>query len=439
MKKIVCALLALLLALSCAAFAESDLDAANARIAELEALVAKYKPFYDARIVAEYGDGQALWLDDVKPEYDSYVELYAQYGIDVEEAGLAQSLREDVVSNMMTNIIMMNKAAELGLDSFTDEDLAAIDAQAQANYEEYLSSYYSYFYPEEEEITPEMRAEAVAYFEADGMTIDVLREELRSTDIADRVYSYIVDGVHASDAEVEQTYRDLIEKNKSDYASDYTYCADRMSNVTIAWNPEGYRAVKQVLIGFDDAQNTKLDEINGQLVALDVERTAEETEDAPRRPDAEIQADIDACNAELDALYAELLPRAEEAKAAFDAGTGLDELIAKYNSDPGMTQEPTATAGYPVCAGCSYWDPAFTEAAMSLEKIGDLSAPARGSYGYYLIYYLADIPAGEVPIDSLRDELRTEADAAAVNNAYAAQIAAWTEEAGVVYHFENLA
>ena len=60
MKKILCLVLVLVLC-GAMAFAETDvqaqLDDANARIAELEALVELYKPFYDAQVVIEYDGG----------------------------------------------------------------------------------------------------------------------------------------------------------------------------------------------------------------------------------------------------------------------------------------------------------------------------------------------------------------------------------------------
>ena len=68
LKKTLCMLLALMLAFGAMALAEGDdlqtqLDAANARIAELEAEVELYRPYYEQQIVAEYGDGGLIWRD----------------------------------------------------------------------------------------------------------------------------------------------------------------------------------------------------------------------------------------------------------------------------------------------------------------------------------------------------------------------------------------
>ena len=48
---------------------QSELDAANARIAELEAQVELYRPYYDAQVIVEY-DGGVIFLDDVLAQYE---------------------------------------------------------------------------------------------------------------------------------------------------------------------------------------------------------------------------------------------------------------------------------------------------------------------------------------------------------------------------------
>ena len=150
----------------------------------------------------------------------------------------------------------------------------------------------------------------------------------------------------------------------------YTHLSDRSAGVAIAWNPEGYRSVKHVLVKFNDEQaalyaylQSQLDSLNAEKEAIEnpaeTEEASAETEEAPEvtpEPTPEprsieaINADIAACATEIEALYAQLMPTAEDVIAAFDGGTSFDELIEKYNEDPGMQSEPTASAGYAVAA-----------------------------------------------------------------------------------------
>ena len=82
----------------------------------------------------------------------------------------------------------------------------------------------------------------------------------------------------------------------------------------------------------------------------------------------------------------------------FEGGADFDSLIEKYNADPGMQNEPTATKGYAVSANSTTWDPAFTEGAMSIAEVGQISAPVYGQNGIHVIYYLSDITPGPVAL-----------------------------------------
>ena len=100
MKRILCLALALMLALGVCALAEGDdlqaqLDEANAHIAELEAQVEKYRPFYERQIVAEYGEDGIVWLEDAQKQFDEASAMYAQYGIPVEN--YAAEIKQSIV------------------------------------------------------------------------------------------------------------------------------------------------------------------------------------------------------------------------------------------------------------------------------------------------------------------------------------------------------
>ena len=69
------------------------------------------------------------------------------------------------------------------------------------------------------------------------------------------------------------------------------------------------------------------------------------------------------------------------------------------------TTEPTATIGYAVSADSDTWDPAFTEGAMSIAEVGQISEPVYGSYGIHIIYYMSDITPGAVALEEIHDSV----------------------------------
>lgn len=71
---------------------------------------------------------------------------------------------------------------------------------------------------------------------------------------------------------------------------------------------------------------------------------AQATADASAEPTATpvTQADVDAAYA---AILASVQPTVDEIKAKLATGTPFADLIAEYNTDPGMTRSPTSPRG----------------------------------------------------------------------------------------------
>ena len=88
--------------------------------------------------------------------------------------------------------------------------------------------------------------------------------------------------------------------------------------------------------------------------------------------------------------------------------------------------------------GSALFVPEFTEAAFSLQNIGDVSDPVRTAGGVHFILYAGDVPAGPVSPEEIWDALAVEAQNRMADEAYDAQVAAWVAEAAPVYHPEYL-
>lgn len=432
-----------------------EADTADAdRIAELEAAVELYKPFYEAQVAAEY-DGGVIFVDDVMEEYAYIESMYSQYGLDLATSGYASEVKKNTVEMLVENAALDVKAAELGLDQIDEETLADLTEEAAANFETYVTAVSSQFATEgatEEEI----REGSIAYLETMGYNQDQILEDMIAAYVDEQVYNYITKDVVVTEEDVQAAYDEQVAADQEAYADDYTYNNARNAGTLITWNPEGYRQVKHVLVKFSDEQTTKynelnttLDTLNAELEALaaPAEETAEEaaeetTEEAAEevvvRTEEEINADIAAVQADIDALYAELMPTAEEVIAKFNEGTSFAELIETYNEDPGMQSEPTKTAGYAVAAESTTWDPAFTAGAMSIAEVGGISEPVLGSYGIHIIYYEADVVSGAVALDDVRVDIETAAMDAKLSDVYTAAVNEWTAAINPVYHLERL-
>lgn len=483
-RKVLCLVLALALC-GAMAFAEeggdlqAQLDTANERIAELEAQVELYQPYYDAQVIVEY-DGGVVFLDDILEQYagvDSQFSSY--YGASLADYGYDTVYKQMIAEMLLQNAVLEAKAAELGLDQLDDETMVGLTEEAATNFESYVTSVWDYF-ASDDLTDEEIREDCVAYLESMGYTEDALLETLIDNYVSEQLYNYITADVTVTEEDIQAAFDELVAEQEASFADDSTYNTSRNNGDTIVWNPEGYRMVHHVLIRFTDDQATRyselqdtLDTLNEELEALQTaaeetaaatdestteatgetaEATAEaadeaaaettgetaEATEAPARTEEEINAEIADVEAELTALYEELLPTAQEVIDAFNSGTSFSDLIDQYNEDPGMENEPTATNGYAVSANSTAWDPAFTEGAMSIESIGEISEPVYGQNGIHIIYYDSDIPAGAVDLESVRAEIEESALNTKLNDTYDNTLAEWVEAVNPVYHYDRL-
>ena len=451
MKKILCACLAAIMMLSCAAFAEADLqaqlDAANTKIEELQALVDAYYPYYQAQIVATYGDDGVIWLSDVTEEYAALESQYAQMGFSLASLGMEDTVKKDLVDSAVIYAVILDKGIELGLDQLDEETAAALKADAEIAIDYYLDYYLSYYYPDTEEYTEEMLAEAEAYWASAGLDVNTYYDTLVQDKVADLLYDQVTADETINEADVQAAYEAALVADEDYYANDaYSYIGAHSAGETIAWNPEGYRTVKHVLVMFSDEQAALYADLQSQLTSLNAElealnapadEEAEAAEETVVRTAEEINADIAACAVEMEALYSTLLPTAQEVIDAFNAGTEFDALIEQYNADPGMMSGNTAVSGYAVCKEHAYWESAFVDGAMAIEEVGQISGPVYGTNGIHIIYYLSDIPAGAVALEEIRTALEEQALSEKVQATYDAAVETWVADANVEYFYES--
>ena len=460
---------------------EERLAAAKLRIAELEELVEKYKPFYESQIVATYGDGGIIWKTAALEQYNAAAKMYSQYGISIDSLG--GDVKADILKGMVQEAVLDAKAQELGLTELDNETLEGLKTRAQTMFDSYVEQYKSNFTADSSgtaKTDEEAVAAATEFLNQKGLTVETLLTRLTADRVRENLHASVTADVTVSDEEIKAKYDAMVAADQEKYSNDRSYNSARNSNTVIAWNPEGYRAVKHVLVKFSDDQATRyrdlrnrIDSLNAELEALDnpapteapagadkadegenaseaapaEDATAQKTEDdeaseaeegaVETRTREQIQAELDQANADMDALYAELEPKAREVVDAFNGGADFDSLIEKYGEDPGMAAEPAKTQGYAVSANSTTWEKAFTDGAMAISEAGQISEPVHGSNGLHIIWYMGDIAPGAVPFEDISEEVSKLALADKVADTYNQQAAAWIEEAAPIYYTER--
>ncbi len=455
LRRIACLLMALAMTLSGLALADSETDDLSARVEELEqqlaeaqALAELYYPYYERQVVAEF-DGGVIMVDDVMPEYSYYESMYAQSGMTIAGTSYETQMKQDILDAAVEDAILLKNAIELGVE-LTEDELAKVEEDVESTLQYYIANYGSYL-AAEGSTEEETRQAVVDFLEENGYGPDSLYSDCYNNAMLNAAYNWIIRSVEVTDDDVRAAYADKLAEDEESYStSSYRFEGAMNRRETIAWKPAGYRAVKQILIGFDDDQTTRYNDLNDRISALTTELAVAQGEDAPEdaRDPETIEAELDAAEADLDALYEELMPTVEEVISRFEAGEDFEALMEEYTADTALLREPLRSTGYYVhkdyapwieagLPNVSVWDVPFREAASSIENIGEISEPARGKYGIYIVYYMADVPAGAVPIEEIYDALRESIYSSLASQTYQDTVSEWIENANVVYHLDR--
>lgn len=271
---------------------------------------------------------------------------------------------------------------------------------------------------------------------------------------------------------------------------------------TIYYRPAGYRMVRQILVKYTDADQQIIDDLNAKisaerstvntltnqlknagvtdvdalvnqvtvtladtpvverpatatgyatvtdLVVADAQTAFAEGTDETTADTARQLAEAKARQAAYEAALAEATQTAlnnikETADTVVEAARGgydWDELVERYNQDPGMAAGAAhAETGYAVCENMTGFDAPFTAAAMALQNVGDVSDPAAGAYGYYIIRYESDVAEGPVELtQEMKDSLHTTLLTAKQDEFYDNAVTQWVSEAKVEKHLDRL-
>ena len=365
----------------------------------------------DPVVVAEFEGGQ-LMSNEVIPEYNDRLTtlIFAGHSADdVAEDTLNSVLREKAGDKLVAL-----RAAELGMTELNEQDLAAIREQASGNYEAQLSDYIAF----SGEAGESRESAAKRMAEETGVTLESVTESLKQNFWTQKYFDSIVKEVTVSDEEVQAYYDALVAAQKqtyTDYPEEFEY--DHQTGELIVYNPEGYRAVRDILIAFDEAASD-------EAAAL-----AEQIELGTAGEDAQ---------ANLDALYAPLEKTAAEAQEKLSAGQSFAELMDEYGCDPELKNEPMRSEGYYINSDSFVNSTEYVEGSMMLEQPGQVSAPLRSILGVHLVEYIRDVAPGEVPLDSVKDAVRAAALKQKQTEYYEQQRDALLDAAQVKYYPERL-
>ena len=420
-------ILALLMALLCVLPVSLAEETVTAETAATEATEA---PAAEDQVLATLANGTQIMQSEVDAIANQVISYYANYGYDMSSEDTLPIVRQMAMETYLQENFYKDSLVTLGLDQ-----LSLIDQ---------VYTYYGLEPAEDatEEEKATARANAIATLDSMGYTYDyIVLNETESYNY-DKVTRALTADLSVSEEDLLATYNAHVEEDKAAYADDpglyeqtKSYYGDEPFFV-----PEGFRGITHILLQVDSELLSTYQDLQSRY-----EEYAEPVDAAQAAPEAEAAASEEPAvteepvteeqvEAARQAVIASVQDTIDEIMAKLEAGTPWADLVAEYSTDPGMSQEPYKTNGYEVYADSSVYDPAFVQAAFSIDNVGDVSAPYVGMYGIYIVHYTRDIPSGPVELtEELRASIENELQSAQQAEALDAAFEAWKDAAGIEY------
>ena len=172
-KRLICILLSVML-LAAAPFALAEDAPAEEAPAE-EAVAAETAAEEAAPVLLATINGEEIWSNNEKLVYvyDYYTQMAQSYGYDIETPEVLTLLRQSTMYEMIKSKLIADKAAELGLDTVTDEEKESFKTAAKEEWDNAVDYYAEQMGNLTETSTDEekeaARADAVAYIKENSL------------------------------------------------------------------------------------------------------------------------------------------------------------------------------------------------------------------------------------------------------------------------------
>ena len=358
---------------------------------------------------------------------DSYVYLAEAGGRSL----TGEEMREaaDAVRDRLISLgVIENRLTELGQNSFTEDEMDILRAEAARQYEQAWQQIYQDTLTYDASVT---ESEVTSWMSSIGYTQDAFLRELMVSEREGRILDLYCGDVTVSEEEIRRYYEDsFLNPDRERYADNIPLYEKEilMGGNEAFYTPEGYRYIKNILLPYPEEITGELDalRLEGKRRSYAVQTAYYALADAAAAGEdlAEKKADYDARVKELESQ--EDAYRAKEREAVpmladtissireqLAAGISIDTLLARYSQDQQQTGADRPGALYHPAS--AVWPEEAHQAIGALTEPGQLSEPYTDEEGIHLIYYAGDAPGGP------RDLTPEEREALRASALYAAQ------------------
>ena len=328
-------------------------------------------------VAAKVGN-RSVSVMNLKNAYNNSLSYASYYGYETETAEGRQDYLEYILDSLVEEQVIAYEAEQAGV-TLTDEEKAEAEKKGQENYDSYYQQFVDYYSQSNVSDVNAYANKTFAESLADsGMTVSKLKEQYRKNAIDDKIiekYQAQLQAEYTPTAEeLKEMYKDQLDQQKSAMESLPSYYFTLETYYQYGYSymplfvPEGLFYVKHILVE-DEAT-------------------------------------------------------ANDIKAKLDAGEDFDTLMKEFNTD---TAEDNYPDGYICGEGASFVEE-FLNAALALEKEGDISDIVKSEYGFHIIRRGANVESHEISYEEVKADFDEMATSSYQSEKYSEKIAEFKEK-----------
>lgn len=209
----------------------------------------------DSAAVAAIVNGESVLQSEVDAQYQYYLQLYSANGVDTTDAAIAAYISDMALSAVISDRLLTQDMTAKGVFDFTEEETSAIKEKAESAYAAMVAQIAT-LYKNTETGASATDDEAISYAESyvdsQGYTLSYVYQYYQNDAASQKYADLLMDGATISDEEVQSAYEERVAESKAAYEGNVSDYETALNNNKEVWYvPEGYRSILQILIRSD--------------------------------------------------------------------------------------------------------------------------------------------------------------------------------------------
>ncbi len=349
-----------------------------------------------------------------------------------------------MVDRLADEQIILKKAEERGLYPLTDSDQAALKTLAHRFYVKYK------LYCKEKGVTEEQLLARFTMLQVETLLMDdvtktitapeadveaayetLLEYEKKLFDRSPSIYIEMCNGVWKYELNHDDPWGISYSTLHQELLEGLPALLTPPTSPVVVYRPADYRLIRHLLIPMQKAVDLEAQARSEKNKTIMDHMRKNKLDDNDRKEMDRIWQEV------AQELLANIKPKADETMDKLRNGADINDFIAERN-DTSWIYSNLVNTDYQIGLGTDAYLLQIVNRADRLDKVGDIAGPIGSQYGYHIIQWVGNVPAGPIPYEEVRDQVEAALLFDERAAAWAAALAQWRQEAKAEFFTDKL-